>query len=390
MRTDPVARRPLRVVHLITGLTTGGAEMMLLKLLTATDPARLQGAVIALVAGGELAGPIADLGVPVSDLGLRRGALDARALPRLLRQLRQLRPDLLQTWLYHADLLGALARPWLGQVPLLWNLRQSNLDMASSKRGTRLVVRLCAPLSHWAPRRILCCSEQTRAVHQALGYSGARMTVIPNGFDLARFRPDPDAAADLRRELGLPLATPLIATAARFDPQKDLPNLFAALARLASAVPAVRLLLCGPAQSPDNPVLRGWIRAAGVDGRVHLLGPRQDIARLFAGCDLVVSAAAYGEGFPNIIGEAMACGTPCVVTAVGDSAAIVGATGAVVPPRDATALAAALQRLLQLDTTARAHLGAQARARVAAHYALPAIAARYTEVYEALAAGRRD
>lgn len=385
-----MARRPLRVVHLITGLSTGGAEMMLLKLLQAADPARLQGAVIALVAGGELAGPIADLGVPVADLGLRRGALDPRALPRLLRLLRQWRPDLLQTWLYHADLLGALARPWLGPVPLLWNLRQSNLDAVRSKRGTRLVVRLCAPLSHWAPRQILCCSEQTRAVHQALGYDATRMMVIPNGFDLTRFRPDPDAGPALRRELGLPATTPLIATAARFDPQKDLPNLFAALARLADAVPTVRLLLCGQQLDADNAILAGWIRAAGVGGRVHLLGPRQDIARLFAGCDLVVSAAAYGEGFPNIIGEAMACGTPCVVTAVGDSAAIVGATGAVVPPRDAAALAGALERLLRRDAGARADLGAQARARVAAQFALPAIAARYTEVYEALAARRRD
>ena len=122
----------------------------------------------------------------------------------------------------------------------------------------------------------------------------------------------------------------------------------------------------------------------GVRGNVRLLGPRTDIPAIAAALDVGVLSSAYGEGFPNVVGEAMACGVPCVVTDTGDSAAVVGDSGVVVPPRDPRALAGGVLRLLGLPAAERAALGAVARRRIEEQYSLGAVAARYQTLYRDL------
>lgn len=382
-----VKNPPMRVVHVITGLDTGGAEMMLYKLLRALPPAEVSSTVVSLLPPGDLAAPIADLGIPVHDLNMRRGILDPGAVVRLVRLLRGLDAGLVQTWMYHANLLGALARPWLGRTPLLWNLRQSNLDPKTSKPSTHLVVRLGAALSWVAPRRIVCCSERTDEVHRALGYRPGIMTTIPNGFDLERFRPDPRARAALRAQLQIDAAAPVIGLVARFDPQKDLATFFRAAARVRAARPDCQVLVCGQGMVSENPPIAGWLRETGLADAVHLLGPRRDPQRVMAALDVLVSSSAYGEGFPNVIGEAMACAVPCAVTDVGDSGLIVGDTGVSVPPRDPAALANAVQTLLDEDPEHRALRARAARARIQSQFALPQIADRYLALYRSVLSG---
>jgi len=371
----------LRVVHLITGLDTGGAEMMLYKLLRTFKPAGIESTVVSLLPGGDLAAPIAELGVKIHSLDMRRGGVDPGALIKLIRLLRRLDADLLQSWMYHANLLAALARPWLGGTPLLWNLRQSNLDPRTSKRSTHLVVRVGALVSRIAPKRIICCSERVAAIHRGLGYRADIMTMIPNGFELERFRPDPDTRAAFRAQLGIDDSAPLLGLVARFDPQKDLGNLFQAAARVRAERPDCRLVLCGKDLTPDNAQIRAWVEQTAIGGAVHLLGPRRDPQRVMAALDVLVSSSAYGEGFPNVIGEAMSCGVPCAVTDVGDSALIVGDTGITVPPRDAGALADAILQLIGEGREGLARRGQAARARIASELALPRIADRYLGLY---------
>ena len=378
------ARAPVRVVHLINGLDTGGAEMMLYKLLRTFDGADIDSTVVSLLPGGDLAAPIAELGVGVHNLNMRRGGADAGAIIRLIRLVRRLDADLVQSWMYHANLLGALARPWLGKRPLVWNLRQSNLDARSSKRSTRLVARLGAVFSRIAPRRIVCCSERVLEIHRALGYRADIMTMIPNGFELERFRPDPAARSALRAQLGIEDTTPLLGLVARFDPQKDLLTLFLTAARVRARRPDCRLLLCGKDMTADNAQIGSWLNQTGLGDAVHLLGQRRDPERVMAALDVLVSSSAYGEGFPNVIGEAMACGVPCAVTDVGDSGLIVGDTGMTVPPRDPDALAAAILHLLGQGRDGLARRGQAARARIASEYALPRIAERYSALYRSV------
>ena len=378
-------RRPARLVIVITGLGTGGAEMMLLKVLERLDPA-WGPHVISLTDVGEIGRRLEALGIPVEGLGLRPGRAGPLAIGRLAALLRELRPDVVHTWMYHADLLGGVAARLAGGCAVGWCIRNSTLDPSQTRRSTRLVARACALLSRRVPDRILTCSEVARRVHVDLGYAADRMVVVPNGFDLASFRPDDAARADVRRELGLAPGTPLVGVVGRLDPQKNHAGFFAAAGLLRRRRPDAHLLLAGKGLEPGSAPVAAMMAAAGVGEMTHLLGRREDMPRLMAALDVLVSASGYGEAFPNVLGEAMACGVPCAVTDVGDSAFIVGDTGRVVAPCDMAALAAAIGDLLDLPASARGELAARARARVAADFEIGAVVKRYEAFYEELAA----
>lgn len=376
---------PIRITHIITGLATGGSEMMLYRLLSALDRQRFLPEVISLTEEGPLAQKLRALGVPVKALGMRPGFPDPRALARLAGWLRAARPALVQTWMYHADLVGGLAARWAGP-PVVWGLHNNVLQPRSTKRTTLWTVKACARLSPWLPVKIISCSQAAAEAHARLGYRREKMVIIPNGFDLQAFKPDAAARAGVRAELGLPEDAPLIGLAARYDPIKDHRSFVEAAARLAQCFPDVHFLLCGEGVTWQNPELAGWIRQQGLQDSFHLLGRREDMPRLTAALDIAANSS-IGEAFSNAIGEAMACGVPCAVTDVGDSALIVGETGRVVPPGDPQALAAAWQELLELSPPARAQLGLAARQRVEQHFSLAAIAARYADVYASVLAG---
>lgn len=338
--------------------------------------------VISLTDIGMLGNKIRSINVPVEALGMQRGVPDPRAIFRLTRYLRQQGPDLVQTWMYHADLMGGIAAKMAGGIPLVWGIHNSNLDPGSSKRMTIWTARICSRLSRWLPKRIVCCSEASREVHTRLGYDPEKMVTIQNGFDLVNFRPDRGAGSSIRYELGIPENSLIIGLAARFDPQKDHQNFVRAAALLKMLHQEVYFLLCGDGIAWENRNLAGWIDDAGLRSCFHLLGRRDDMARIQASLDIAVSASSYGEAFPLVLGEAMACGVPCVATDVGDSAIIVGDTGRIVPPRDPAALAAAWKKLLRMGPEARARLGAAARKRIADNFSLPVIAARYERLYK--------
>jgi glycosyltransferase involved in cell wall biosynthesis len=378
---------PIRVVHIITGLDLGGAEMMLYNLLAATDRSRIQPAVVSLIPPGDLAGRIADLGIAVQSLGMRRGVPHPAAMVRLARMLRRLEPDLVHTWMYHADLLGGLAARFSCGAPVIWALHNSTLDPAEVRLSTRLTARTNALLSHVVPTRIVSCSQASMKVHRDLGYASGRLVGIPNGFDLHAFRPEPSVREAVRVELGVAPDTRLVGSFARFHPQKDHRNLCHA-AGLIAAKSNAHFVLAGSNIDSDNVELGAWIAETGFAQRFHLLGAREDIPRLTAALDIAVVASSFGEAFPLVVGEAMACAVPCVVTDVGDSTLMVGDTGRVVPPRDPDALAAAVLDLLSLPDETLAALGQRARARIEARFALPAIAARYEQLYVEVLAGR--
>jgi glycosyltransferase involved in cell wall biosynthesis len=374
----------IRVLHLITGLNTGGAEMMLTKLVAGMDPAGFEPHVVTLLGEGPLAARVRAAGASVESLGLARGRVAPSAVWRLTRLLRRVRPDVVQTWLYHADLLGLVAARLARVGRVVWNLRCSNMDFAHSGRLTRYTVAACARLSS-LPDAVVANSRVAVDVHRALGYRPRRVEVIPNGFDMHRFAPDPAARGSVRAELGVAPGAPLVGMVARFDPQKDHATFLRAARAVADARPDAQFVLLGDGVQADNPEMAALVRAAAPGLRPHLLGRRDDVARLAAALDVAVLSSAYGEGFPNVVGEAMACGVPCVVTDTGDSAAVVGGTGRVVPPRDAPALADAVLGLLALPAGELRALGLAARARVGEHFALPAVIRRYAALYSQLA-----
>lgn len=381
--------RAISILWLISGLEYGGAEMMLYKLLSRMDRSRFAAEVVSMIDFGPFSAKIRELGVPLHSLGMRRGIPNPMGMVRLVRRLRQTRPDVIQTWMYHADLIGGLAAKLAGGIPVAWGIRQSNLSDHSSRRLTIYTMKMCARVSAWLPARIVCCSEASQHVHTALGYASEKMMVIPNGFDLGAFTVNPIARESVRTELKIPAGAPLIGLVGRFDPQKDHRNFVCAAALLHRSQPDARFLLCGDDVTWENAQLRGWIEQAGIREQCVLLGRRDDMSRLTAALDIAASASSYGEGFPNVIGEAMACGVPCVVTDVGDCALIVGQTGRVVPPQNEKELASALDDLVKLGPEGRSQLGAAARRRVIEYFNLPDIVARYENLYREIAGDAR-
>ncbi|MCD6679533.1 MAG: glycosyltransferase [Burkholderiaceae bacterium] len=375
----------MKVAFVITGLSTGGAETMLLKLLQHLDRRRFEPHVFSLTTEGEVGPRIADLRIPVRALGMRPGSPNPGPVLSLTRSLRRLAPDVVHTWMYHADFVGGLAARLAGSRNLAWGIHHSNLDRHLTKRSTSLVVKTCALLSSWMPAQILSCSTRARAVHAAAGYRADKIRVIPNGFDLERFRPDAEARTGIRAELGVPLETPLVGLIARYDPQKNHAGFIGAASLVRTQMPDAHFLLAGSEVDADNSALQESIRAHGLCASVHLLGRRDDVPRLMAALD-VLASSSYGEAFPNVLGEAMACGVPCVVTDVGDSAEIVGDTGRVVQPGDVRGLADQIVDVLRLPLADRAALGSQARVRVQANYEIGQVAKLYEACYERLAA----
>ncbi len=299
--------------------------MMLLRMLERLG-SRFSPHVISLTTPGEIGPRIQALGISVESLDMRPGLPSPFVFFRLVRRLNVLKPDVVHTWMYHADLLGGLAARLAGLGAIGWCIRNSNLDRDKTKFSTRVVVGACARVTRWVPDRILSCSEVARQVHVDFGYAANKMVVVPNGFDLARFQPDLLARAEVRCELGVGADTPLVGMIGRFDAQKNHAGFFDAAGLLHCRLPRVHFVLAGKGVDESNGNLLQAVKATGVRNVTHLLGLRSDIPRLMAALDLLVSSS-YGEAFPNVLGEAMACGVPCVVTDVGDSAYIVGDTG---------------------------------------------------------------
>ena len=378
----------MRVVIIITGLATGGAETMLLKVLERLDRQRFAPHVISLTTMGEIGPRISALGIPVEAVGLKSGLYGLIGLFRLVQRIRCLQPDAVHTWMYHADLLGGLAAHLAGGAPVGWGIRHTNLDRDKTKWTTRAMARLCAIISHWLPKRILSCSETARQVHVALGYAAEKMVVVPNGFDLTRFKPDSDARHKIRTELDIPDESYLVGLMGRFDPQKNHAGFFEAAGWLHRRMPEVHFVLAGRGIDRDNEELMGNIARAGVLANSHLLGLRDDMPSLMAALD-VLSSVSTSEAFPNVLGEAMACGVPCVVTDVGDSAYIVGNTGSVVASGDMAGLAAALEAILALPAADKTALSERARERVAGHFEIGQVVLQYEDFYQSLCMNAR-
>jgi glycosyltransferase involved in cell wall biosynthesis len=372
----------LSVFHVITGLQTGGAEMMLYKLLSEVSKDRnVRSRVVSLMPDGPMGERIRELGVPVTTLDMPRGTLTWDGLRRLYGLLRREQPGVVQTWMYHADLIGGIVAWMAGVDHIVWNIRTSTLDPSRDKQTTIWTAKICAWLSSWLPDRIVTCAREAGRVYADLGYDASKMEVVPNGFDIEEYRPDQQRRTQIRDELNLQ-GEAVIGLVARYHPQKDHRTFVRAAARLVERVPDAHFVLCGTDIIWENQELVGWIEKHGLRDSVSLLGRRNDVASVMTAFDVAVLSSATGEAFPNVVGEAMACGVPCVVTDVGDSADIVGDTGIAVPTEAPDKLAEACEQILTLPESERRTLGEKARDRVERKYSLSAVARRYLQIYQ--------
>jgi len=379
--------QPIRVAHVVPDLNVGGAETALVRLVEALDRTRFVSLVVTLRDGGALAARAADTGARVVSLGMRSRLPSPVALARLRSALRAFAPDVVQGWMYHGNLAAWAGARLLARRPaVVWNVRQSLATLAHERRTTRLVIRANACLSRRVDR-IVNNSRASAAQHAALGFDPQRTEVVPNGFDVELFRPRSDARGALRAALGVTPDALLAGMIARVHPVKRHDLFLGAVAHAVRDGLDVHAVLVGTGASAASADAARLVADARLAGRAHLLGERADVERILPGLDVLVSASGWAEGFPNVVGEAMACGVPCLVTDTGDCAEIVGDAGVVVPAGDGAHLAASLAELLRRPAEERARMGARGRERIRASFTLERCAERYASLYASLAGG---
>jgi len=370
----------IRITHVIVGLNVGGAERFLHRLIEAHrgNPA-YQHRVISLTGKGVLGPRLEAGGIEVSALGMRSLRDAPRTYARLERQLRAHRPDVLQCWMYYADLLGGLAGRRLGIRHVLWGIRNSHFE-AGGTPLKRAVRRICALASRHLPWRIVCVADSALEVHARAGYDRARMEVIHNGYDPGAFTYSEAARNALRGDLGIAPEHLVVGSLGRYSAAKDQHGFIQAAQAAMRQRPELRFLMVGRELTTGNEALVRQIAATGQPERFFLLGERSDVAGCLSAMD-VFCLHSRTEGFPNVLGEAMCVGLPCLATDVGDAGLLLGDAGRVIPPGDCRALAQGMVAMAELDESERRAMGRRARQRIAGHFTLGHSVDRFESLY---------
>lgn len=368
-------------MHIISGLSIGGAEMMLYKLISGTDKQKFMHIVIALVAGSdEMKDRIKALDIPVYSLGIKRSSLFSLIrIYKLIRLIREHKPDIIQGWMYHGNLAATLVSIYaIGHPSIVWNIRHSLYDLSYEKRSTRWVIQLNRLFSR-RPKAIIYNSNLSRKQHEAFGLHSHRSQMIPNGIEHQKYVMSSERIQDIRFSLNIPFSAIVVGHVARFHPMKDHQGLLQAAVEITQKYQEVHFVLVGREITKDNNLMTSLIPSE-MKNRFHLLGERNDIPALMNSMD-VFCQSSWSEAWPNVLGEAMAAGVPCVATNVGDSADIIGETGIVVPPRDTDALMAGIEKLIMMTPEQRRTLGEAARSRIKLNYDLDLIVDIYASLY---------
>jgi glycosyltransferase involved in cell wall biosynthesis len=368
-------------MHIIVGLNVGGAELMLKRLaLSGQENHYHHHSVISLTNIGKVGEQLQVMGIEVIALHLRSPLCIFRVIWQLYRLIQIKRPDIVQTWMYHADLLGGIAARLAGNTKVIWGIRTTEIKSGGS-RLTALICHVCAWLSRWVPHTIVCAAEASRLAHVAIGYDASKMKVISNGFDVERLVATKEQVDLLRKKCGFETDITVIGSIGRFHKVKDHENFIRAAGLISQNFSKVRFLLVGRDIVASNLELMAWINATGYADHFTLLGERTDVPVCLAVTD-VLCLHSLTEGFPNVIGEAMTMGIPCVSTNVGDAALLIADTGTVVPKANSEALAQGLIQLIQMNSEERTKLGRKAKMRIHSKFTLDQCRKNFENLYQ--------
>lgn len=376
----------MRVMFVTSGLETGGAESTLLRLLPAMREFGVQSSVVSLRSVGTTGAMLRSRTISVLALGMPAPSSVVFGLRRLTREVHAWRPALVHGWMYHGNLAASAIAAW-ADLPVVWGIRQSLGSGSRDKWLTRRIIEVGSLLSK-TTARIIYNSNAARVQHEAFGYASGRGAVMLNGFDTEEFWPDSVRAESARGQLGIRPWVPVVGLVARFHPTKDHATFLRAAARVQKKFPSAMFVLVGQGVDTANAELCSLIKALGITDSVRLLGRRDDVPQLIPMFD-VACLTSTAESFPNAVGEAMCCGVPCVSTAVGDVAELIGDCGEVVPSADDAAVAAAIERLLAVEPAQRQALGRRARQRIVERFSITEVARRYAGLLQSVV-GMRD
>ena len=373
-----------KLCFLIRQLNQGGAQRQLLELVKNLDQSRFDISVVTFYEGGDFAAEIDYLpGISFYCLN-KRGRWDLLPfLFRLGKLLHRLKPHIVHGYLSTANLLAVLMRPIVPEIKVVWGVRSSNMDASHYDWLTKTQYFLERFLTRFA-HLVILNSESALEYHVARGLPRQKCVVVHNGIDVAHFRRSADEGAAFRSEHRIAESAPVVLMAARLDPMKDHPTFLKAAALLRRDHPAVRFVLVGSGPSGYAAQLRSLITSLDLDSNVVCAGTRKDMVAVYSAADILTLPSRFGEGFPNVVAEAMACGVPCVVTDVGDARAVVGGIGAVVQPGESEGLAACWRSLLALTASEIEILRHSARSRIETSFDTVTMARKTSARLEAL------
>jgi len=373
--SSPVHPLPKTTLFLTRSLDRGGAERQLVVLAKGLMYREHAVAVGVFFRGGVYEAELAEAGVRVINLG-KKGRWDILPfLRRLVRLLRKERPAVLHSYLNVSNILAVVLKPLLPGTRIVWGVRASNVDLSRYDWLSRLAYSLECRLARFADCIIAnSCAGKRYAV--ANGFPEGRIVVIPNGINTEYFRFNPVGRHQVRSAWGLDGDEVLVGLVARLDPMKDHPTFLEAASRIAHVRGDVRFVCVGDGSADYVGAIKQQAVELGLTDKLIWAGAQDNMPAVYSALDIAVSSSSFGEGFSNTIAEAMACGVPCVVTDVGDSALIVGGTGSVVMPRDGSALATAIQRLSNLPREERRALREACQARIVAEFGMDRLVQR--------------
>lgn len=367
----------MNIVHIIIGLNAGGAELMLQRLIL-SDLTSYH-SVISMTTPGVVGEYLKDHNINVVSLGLNKYNLII-VFCKLFVLLRKTKPDVVQTWMYHADLLGGISARLSGIKKVFWNIRCTEVPQRKFSFHGMLIL-LCALLSSRIPEKIICCAHAAKAHHAALGYCSEKIIVIPNGYHVESKIINHRNTKDLRNHLGIKNNTFVVGVIGRYDILKGYDILVNAAHHLLLNSSRDILFLCiGKNMNWDNIELATHINSLKLQRHFALIGEVKSVDIYFSLMD-VFCLSSRSEGFPNVVAEAMIARVPCVVTDVGDAAMIVGREGVVVPPCNHLALSNGLSYFVEMDPVLKNAIGDKARNRVISNYNIGRIAQIYKNLY---------
>lgn len=373
----------MRVIHVISGLSTGGAERALFNLLSGGLGEAGETLVLSLTDEGAFAEPIRKLGVTVCTLNMHGNFPRLAALIRLRKIVHDFKPDVIQGWMYHGNLAALMARLFAANKPkVVWNIRHSLYSLKTEKKTTRQVIRINRFLSAKVDC-ILYNSHLSRLQHASFGFTDDKAQVIANGFDTEALHPDNDQRSLIRKSLGIESDALVVGHVARFHPIKNHVGFLQAAVKVLETRQEVIFLLAGRDVGLDNPALSGIVPKT-MEKQFRFVGERRDVHDVMQAMD-VFCLSSDSEAFPNVLAEAMSIGIPCVTTDVGDSANIIGDYGCVVPVGQPLMLAKEVNNLLSLPETEKKQLGQLARQHIRSNYELSSIVEQYSNLYRHLA-----
>jgi len=315
-------------MHIISGMSQGGAEGVLFRLITKLP--QFEHIVVSLSGEGYYTNKYNNIDVASISFDLKNGSMFDRLKSSisLIRYINRSRVTLVQTWMYHADFFGGLIAKISNNVPVVWNVRHSIGRLHKEKKSIRLILKINSFLSSFIPSSIVYCARSIEQQHVNVGYNSSKSSVIQNGYDLERYTINSEFSTKFRKHIKLPHDTFLFGHVGRFHPQKDHSTLFKAFFLVQKQGYNVCLACFGDGVNNKN--LQN-IFGGFTPSNIFLMGSQDNMVIPYNAMDCLVSSSSWGEGFPNVVAEAMACGAPCIVTDVGDSSLIVGNNGRVVP-----------------------------------------------------------